>query len=133
VGDVGYVDADGYLYLTDRASNLIISGGVNIYPQEIENVPAVHPAVADVGVVGAPDTEMGQRVRAVVQPADPAAAGPELSAELVAYCRAHLARYKCPRDIEFTAELPRTPTGKLLRRLLLDSPPASIPLGDATP
>jgi acyl-coenzyme A synthetase/AMP-(fatty) acid ligase len=94
-----------------------------VYPQEIENVLAIHAAVADVAVVGAPDPEMGRRVRAVVQPADPAAAGPELAEELIAYCGERLARYKCPRAVEFVAELPRTPTGKLLRRLLADRPP----------
>ncbi|MEO3787583.1 AMP-binding protein [Actinocorallia sp. B10E7] len=118
LGDVGRLDADGYLYLVDRRTDLILSGGVNIYPQEIENVLAVHPAVTDVAVVGAPDPELGRRVRAVVQPADPAA-GPGLADELIAHCREHLAGYKCPRTIEFTDELPRTPTGKLLRRLLV--------------
>ncbi|TDC87063.1 acyl-CoA synthetase [Actinomadura sp. 7K507] len=121
LGDVGRLDADGYLYLVDRRADLILSGGVNIYPQEIENVLTVHPDVADVAVLGAPDPEMGQRVRAVVQPADPSAAGPELADELIVHCRAHLAGYKCPRTIEFTAELPRTPTGKLLRRLIADA------------
>jgi len=125
LGDVGRLDADGYLYLVDRRTDLILSGGVNIYPQEIENVLAVHPDVADVAVVGAPDPEMGQRVRAVVQPADPAAAGPALADALIAYCREHLAGYKCPRTIEFTDELPRTPTGKLLRRLLITDRPAT--------
>ncbi|TDB93160.1 acyl-CoA synthetase [Actinomadura sp. 7K534] len=122
LGDLGRLDGEGYLYLVDRRADLILSGGVNVYPQEIEDVLTVHPAVADAAVVGAPDPEMGQRVRAVVQPADPAAAGPELAAELIAHCRARLAGYKCPRTIEFTGELPRTPTGKLLRRLLLDAP-----------
>ncbi|WP_395109913.1 acyl-CoA synthetase [Actinomadura sp. SCN-SB] len=120
LGDMGRLDADGYLYLVDRRADLILSGGVNIYPQEIENVLTVHLAVADVAVLGAPDPEMGQRVRAIVQPADPAAAGPALAEELIAHCRAHLAGYKCPRSIEFMAELPRTPTGKLLRRLLAE-------------
>ncbi|GAA0556252.1 acyl-CoA synthetase [Actinomadura livida] len=122
LGDLGRLDGEGYLYLVDRRADLILSGGVNVYPQEIEDVLTVHPAVADAAVVGAPDPETGQRVRAVVQPADPAAAGPELAAELIAHCRARLAGYKCPRTIEFTGELPRTPTGKLLRRLLLDAP-----------
>ncbi|RSN64344.1 AMP-binding protein [Actinomadura sp. WAC 06369] len=123
LGDLGRLDGDGYLYLADRRTDLILSGGVNVYPREIEDVLAVHPAVADAAVVGAPDPDMGQRVRAVVQPADPAAAGPALAAELIAHCRARLAGYKCPRAIEFTGELPRTPSGKLLRRLLADSAP----------
>jgi len=118
LGDIGYLDADGYLYLTDRAAHMIISGGVNIYPQEAENVLAGHPAVADVAVIGVPDAEMGEAVRAVVVPSDPAAAGPELGAELLAYCRAELATYKCPGTVDFTAELPRSPTGKLYKRLL---------------
>ena len=118
VGDVGYLDADGYLYLTDRKDFMIVSGGVNIYPQEIENLLVTHPKVADVAVFGVPDDEMGEAVKAVVQPLDPAAAGPALAEELQAFCRQHLARYKCPRSIDFTAELPRAPTGKLYKRLL---------------
>jgi len=97
---------------------VIISGGVNIYPQEAENVLAAHPAVADVAVIGVPDTEMGEAVKAVVQPADPATAGPELEAELLAFCRAELATYKCPRSVDFTEALPRSPAGKLYKRLL---------------
>ena len=120
LGDVGYVDEDGFLYLTDRQSYMIISGGVNIYPQEAENVLAVHPKVADVAVFGVPDPEMGEAVKAVVQPQDPAEAGPELEAELIAYTRDHLAHYKCPRSIDFRDELPRHPTGKLYKRLLRD-------------
>jgi long-chain acyl-CoA synthetase len=118
LGDIGYRDEDGYLYLTDRAAHMIISGGVNIYPQEAENVLAAHPAVADVAVLGVPDPEMGEAVKAVVQPVDPAAAGPELAAELLAYCRAELASYKCPRTVDFTAQLPRDDNGKLYKRLL---------------
>ena len=118
LGDIGYLDADGYLYLTDRQAHMIISGGVNIYPQEAENVLAGHPAVADVAVIGVPDEEMGEAVKAVVQPADPGAAGPELAAELLAFCRSELAGYKCPRTVDFTAELPRDPNGKLYKRLL---------------
>ncbi len=127
LGDLGRLDEEGYLYLVDRRVDLILSGGVNIYPQEVENILVLHPEVADAAVVGAPDPEMGQRVRAVVQPADPAAAGPEFEARLIAYCREHLARYKCPRTVEFTAELPRTPTGKLLRRVLLETCEAADP------
>ncbi|MFF1834789.1 AMP-binding protein [Streptomyces sp. NPDC058231] len=120
LGDLGRIDADGYLYLADRRVDLIVSGGVNIYPREIEDALTMHSAVADVAVVGAPDPEFGRRVRAIVQPADPSAAGPGLERELIDYCRERLAPYKCPRSIEFTERLPRTPTGKLLRRLLSD-------------
>jgi long-chain acyl-CoA synthetase len=120
VGDIGYVDAEGYLYLTDRKDFMIVSGGVNIYPQEIENLLVTHPRVADVAVFGVPNDEMGEEVKAVVQPLDMAAAGPALAAELQAFCRQHLAGYKCPRSIEFIAELPRAPTGKLYKRLLRD-------------
>ncbi|WP_084474757.1 acyl-CoA synthetase [Nocardia vermiculata] len=118
LGDIGHVDAAGYLYLTDRQSHMIVSGGVNIYPQEAENVLAAHPAVLDVAVIGVPDEEMGEQVKAVVQPVDPAAAGPELAVALIAACRAELAHYKCPRTVDFTVDLPRDPNGKLYKRLL---------------
>jgi acyl-CoA synthetase (AMP-forming)/AMP-acid ligase II len=120
LGDIGYLDADGFLYLTDRRSYMIISGGVNIYPQEAENVLSVHPKVADVAVFGVPDEEMGEQVKAVVQAMSPEEAGPGLEAELVAYCREHLAHYKCPKSVDFRDELPRHPTGKLYKRLLRD-------------
>jgi len=120
VGDVGYLDEEGFIYLTDRVSHMIISGGVNIYPQEAENLLAVHPKVADVAVIGLPDPEMGEQVKAVVQPASMDDAGPELAAELIAYCRDHLAHYKCPRSVDFRVDLPRHPTGKLLKRVLRD-------------
>ncbi len=120
LGDVGYLDEDGFLYLTDRKAYMIISGGVNIYPQEAENVLTMHPKVVDVAVFGVPNDEMGEEVKAVVQAADPAAAGPELERELIAYCKEQLAGYKCPRSIDFEAELPRAPTGKLYKRLLRD-------------
>lgn len=120
LGDIGYVDGEGFLYLTDRQSHMIISGGVNIYPQEAENLLAVHPKVADVAVFGVPDPEMGEQVKAVVQPMSMDDAGQELAAELIAYCRDNLAHYKCPRSIDFREELPRHPTGKLLKRVLRD-------------
>ncbi len=121
VGDVGHVDADGYLYLTDRKSYMIISGGVNIYPQETENLLSGHPAVLDVAVIGVPNDDLGEEVKAVVQLTDPAAAGPELAAELIAYCRDRLAHFKCPRTIDFVPDLPRSPTGKLYKRFLRDA------------
>jgi long-chain acyl-CoA synthetase len=120
LGDVGYLDDDGYLYLTDRKHFMIISGGVNIYPQEAENVLITHPAVMDVAVFGVPNEEFGEEVKAVVQPKEMSRAGPELAAELLAYCRAQLSHIKCPRSIDFRAELPRHPTGKLYKRLLKD-------------
>jgi long-chain acyl-CoA synthetase len=120
VGDLGYVDRDGYLYLTDRKIFVIKSGGVKIYPQEAEDVLALHPEVTDVAVFGVPDEEMGEQVKAVVQPVDMSRAGPGLAAELIAFCREHLARIKCPRTIDFAAEFPRSPTGKLLKRPLRD-------------
>ncbi|GLW06667.1 acyl-CoA synthetase [Microtetraspora sp. NBRC 13810] len=120
LGDIGYVDEEGFLYLTDRRSYTVISGGVNVYPQEAENVLAVHPRVADVAVFGVPDEEMGERVHAVVQPVPSQEAGPELAAELIAYCRERLAHYKCPAAVDFRDELPRHPTGKLYKRLLVE-------------
>jgi long-chain acyl-CoA synthetase len=121
VGDVGHVDDEGYLYLTDRKSYMIISGGVNIYPQETENLLSAHPAVLDVAVIGVPNEDLGEEVKAVVQLADPDAASPELAQELIDYCRAGLTHFKCPRTIDFVTELPRYPTGKLYKRLLRDA------------
>lgn len=118
VGDVGYLDEDGYLYLTDRKAHMIISGGVNIYPQEAENVLVAHPKVLDVAVIGVPDDDLGEQVKAVVQPVDWAGVGPELEAELVEYCRARIAHYKCPRSVDFERELPRLDTGKLYKAKL---------------
>ena len=120
LGDMGYVDEDGYVFLTDRVSHMIISGGVNIYPQEIEDVLIVHPDVADAGVIGVPDDEMGESVLAVVQPADPAVSQDALAQVLDRYCRDRLAGFKCPRSYRFMDELPRLPTGKLLKRKLRD-------------
>ena len=120
MGDVGYVDDDGYLYLTDRKTFTIITGGVNVYPQEAENVLVMHPAVLDVAVIGVPDDDLGEVAKAVVQLVDPDTAGTELEAELLAFCEAELARYKCPRSVDFVDELPRQDTGKLYKRLLRD-------------
>ncbi len=116
LGDVGYVDEDGYLYLTDRSTFMIVSGGVNIYPQEAENLLIMHPKLVDAAVFGVPNDEFGEEVKAVVQPVDGVAPGPDLEAELIAYCRTHLAGYKCPRTVEFDTELPRDPNGKLYKR-----------------
>src|SRR5580700_8979101 len=120
LGDVGYVDGDGFLHLTDRKAFMIISGGVNIYPQECENLLINHPRVMDCAVFGVPNADFGEEVKAVVQPRDMAEAGPALADELLAYCRQHLSALKCPRSIDFEAELPRHPTGKLYKRLLRD-------------
>ena len=120
LGDVGYVDDEGYLYLTDRATFMIISGGVNIYPQEIEDALVLHPKIADVAVIGVPNPEMGEEVKAVVQPAAGVAGDDALAAELIAYAREHIAHYKCPKSVDFRDELPRLPTGKLYKRLLKD-------------
>ena len=120
LGDVGYLDSDGYLYLTDRKAYMIITGGVNVYPQETEDALIAHPEVADVAVLGVPDAEMGEQVKAVVQPRDMSRAGPALAAELIAFCRQRLSPIKCPKSVDFEAELPRTATGKLMKRLLRD-------------
>ena len=120
LGDVGYLDNDGFLYLTDRKAYMIISGGVNIYPQETEDTLISHPAVADVAVFGVPNEEMGEEVKAVVQPHDMSRAGKELEAELILFCRKHLSPIKCPKSVDFEPELPRTPTGKLVKRHLRD-------------
>ena len=116
LGDMGYVDEDGYLYLTDRSSFMVVSGGVNIYPQEAENLLVMHPKLVDAAVFGVPNDEFGEEVKAVVQPVEGIEVGPALEAELVEYCRAHLATYKCPRSVEFERVLPRDPNGKLYKR-----------------
>jgi acyl-CoA synthetase (AMP-forming)/AMP-acid ligase II len=118
LGDVGYVDAEGYLYLTDRSTFMIVSGGVNIYPQEVEDLLISHPAVHDAAVFGVPNDEFGEEVKAVVQPAGGAEPGPELARALIEFCREHLAHYKSPRSVDFVTELPRDPNGKLYKRQL---------------
>jgi long-chain acyl-CoA synthetase len=115
VGDLGYVDEEGFLFLTDRKAFMIISGGVNIYPQEVEDLFSLHPAVADIAVIGVPDEEMGERVVAFVQPSAAAVPGDDLASELTAYARDRIAHYKVPREIVFRDELPRTPTGKMVK------------------
>ena len=120
LGDVGYVDEDGYLFLTDRATFMIISGGVNIYPQEIEDAMIMHPKIADVAVIGVPNQEMGEEVKAVVQLEKGAEVNDTLEQELIAYVREHIAHYKCPRSIDFMKEMPRSEAGKLYKRRLKD-------------
>jgi long-chain acyl-CoA synthetase len=120
LGDMGSVDSDGFVHLADRKSNMIISGGVNIYPAEIEQVLISHPAVTDVAVFGIPDDEWGESVKAAVELVPGAEASDALAAELVAFARERLARYKVPRSIDFEAELPRQPSGKLYVRRLRD-------------
>jgi long-chain acyl-CoA synthetase len=118
LGDIGFLDEDGYLFLRDRAKDMIISGGVNIYPAEAEAILSTHPAVGDVAVIGIPDAEWGESVKAVVELAGGRAPSGELAAELIEYCRARLAGYKCPRSVDFRDRLPRTDGGKLFKRLL---------------
>lgn len=119
-GDLGYLDTEGYLYLTDRKAFMIISGGVNIYPQEVEDALALHPKVLDVAVIGVPDEEMGEAVKAVVQTPEEVGTGPELERELIDFVRERIAHYKAPSSVDFTDFLPRTPTGKLVKRELRD-------------
>ena len=118
LGDVGYLDEDGFLFLTDRKAFTIISGGVNIYPQETENVLALHPAVYDVAVIGVPDPEMGELVAAFVQPAPGAVPGPELEQEIIAFVKSKIAGYKAPRTVRFVDSLPRSEAGKLMKKEL---------------
>ena len=114
------MDEDGYLFIHDRAKDMIISGGVNIYPAEVEGVLSGHPSVGDVAVIGVPDPEWGEQVKAVVEPVDGATPSDELTEELMAYCRDRMAHFKCPRSIDFRTHLPRTDGGKLYKRLLRD-------------
>jgi len=118
--DMGYVDEEGYLYLTDRKTNMIISGGVNIYPQETENHLVTHPKVKDVAVFGIPHDEFGEEVKAVVQPFKMSDAGPELEQELIEFCKMKLSKMKCPKSVDFIEDFPRTPAGKLMKRFLRD-------------
>ncbi|MDD5175015.1 MAG: acyl-CoA synthetase [Sterolibacterium sp.] len=120
LGDIGHMDAEGYLYLTDRKNFMIISGGVNIYPQEVENLLAMHPKIRDVAVIGVPNEEFGEEVKAVVQLAAWKDAGPELEKEIIEFCRERISHVKCPRTVDFVEELPRTATGKLFKRVLRD-------------
>jgi len=117
-GDIGYLDDDRFLYLTDRAAFTIISGGVNIYPQESENVLTLHPKVYDVAVIGVPHDEMGEEVKAIVQLVDGVTGNADVERELLDYVRERVAHYKAPRSIDFVDELPRTPTGKLVKHTL---------------
>jgi long-chain acyl-CoA synthetase len=118
LGDIGYLDEDGYLYLTDRKAHMIISGGVNIYPQEAENILYSHPSILDVAVIGVPNEEFGEEVKAVVQARGQVADEAALAADIIAFCRARLSAIKCPRSVDFVESLPRNESGKLLKRLV---------------
>ena len=126
LGDVGYLDEDGYLFLTDRSANLIISGGVNVYPAEVEEALLGHPSVGDAAVIGVPDPEWGEKVVAVIEPQPGIEPSDDLAAELIAHCRSHLASFKCPRQVDFRPELPRHDNGKLYKRLLRDEYRAAV-------
>jgi long-chain acyl-CoA synthetase len=120
VGDAGEMDEDGFLFLRDRKVDMIIAGGVNIYPAETEAVLLQHPKVGDAAVFGVPNDDLGEEIKAAVQPAEGVTPGPELEKELIAFCTENLARYKVPRSIDFVDDFPRTPTGKLIKRQLRD-------------
>jgi fatty-acyl-CoA synthase len=120
LGDIGMVDGEGYLYLTDRKSFVIISGGVNIYPQEVENIILAHPKVADVAIIGVPNNEFGEEVKAVVEPIKMSTADDDLAEEIIHFCKKRLSKIKCPRSVDFMEKLPRQPTGKLFKRLIKD-------------
>ncbi|MCG8589875.1 MAG: AMP-binding protein [Proteobacteria bacterium] len=134
LGDMGYQDQDGYLFLTDRSADLIISGGVNIYPAEVDGVLLEHPAVADAGTIGIPDPEWGERVLAVVELSPDHTPSEALAEKLIEHCRIRLAHYKCPREVEFVDTLPRLDNGKVYKRVLRDRYRASAAksAGDAT-
>ena len=118
LGDIGYVDEAGYLFLTDRKNFVIISGGVNIYPQETENLIIQHPKVADVAVIGVPNAEMGEEMKAVIEPLDWRDAGDDFAEEIITYCRSKLGPIKCPKSVDFDKKLPRQDNGKLFKRLV---------------
>jgi len=120
VGDIGYLDDDGYLFLCDRKIDMIIAGGANIYPTEIENALLSHPKVGDAAVFGIPHEDWGEEVKAAIEPAAGIEAGPALAAELAEFCKGVLAKYKCPRSYDFVTEMPRDPNGKLFKRKLRD-------------
>jgi long-chain acyl-CoA synthetase len=120
VGDAGELDEDGWLFLRDRKSDMIISGGVNIYPAEIEGELLTHPKVGDAAVFGIPDEDWGEQIKAVVEPGDGVEGGPELEQELIAFLQDRIAKYKIPKSVDFVAELPRDPNGKLYKRKLRD-------------
>jgi fatty-acyl-CoA synthase len=120
VGDIGHLDQDGYLYLTDRASFMIISGGVNVYPQAIENALALHPKVADVAIIGVPDPDLGESVKAIIEPAPGIASTAALAEEIIEYLRGKVARYMVPKSVDFIDKMPRLPTGKLYKKGLRD-------------
>ncbi|MFM7141241.1 MAG: AMP-binding protein, partial [Alphaproteobacteria bacterium] len=120
LGDIGHLDEDGFLYLTDRKSHMIISGGVNVYPQEVENCLAMHPKIEDVAVIGVPHADMGEEVKAVVPLRPGVAQSPDLEREIIAYAREHIAHYKAPRSVDFVESLPRMENGKIYKRLLRD-------------
>jgi long-chain acyl-CoA synthetase len=120
VGDVGYLNDDGYLFLCDRKIDMIISGGANIYPTEVEAVLLTHPKVGDAAVFGIPDEDWGEQVKAVIEPAPDVESSPELAEEILRFCSERIAKFKCPRSIDFIAEMPRDPNGKLYKRKLRD-------------
>jgi long-chain acyl-CoA synthetase len=120
VGDIGYMDEDAFLFLNDRKADMIIAGGVNIYPAEVENALMLHPKVADAAVFGIPHEDLGEEVKGVIEPVDGEAPGPDLEREILEYLSEHVAKYKMPRSIDFIDEMPRDPNGKLYKRRLRD-------------